>query len=146
MKPIYGLVVLILLVGGIFFLVSGNDDATDESDSNSSVTEEAAELPAQPTADEDEPTVDSYSTAQVAEHSSEEDCWTIISGKVYDITSYIPRHPGGSTILAACGTDGTSLFTQRTTADGETVGSGTPHSSNANSALADFEIGVLDAQ
>lgn len=86
---------------------------------------------------------DSFTLTQVAEHSTANDCWTIVNGNVYDITSYVPRHPGGDGILAACGTDGTSLFTQRQTAEGESVGSGTPHSSSAASQLESLKIGTL---
>jgi cytochrome b involved in lipid metabolism len=79
----------------------------------------------------------------VAKHNSRGDCWTVINGKVYDITPYVRRHPGGSEILRACGIDGSTLFNTRRTAEGETVGSGTPHSSSARNILADFEIGTL---
>ncbi len=86
---------------------------------------------------------DSFTAVQVATHNNKTDCWTIINGNVYDITSYVPRHPGGDDILAACGADGTSLFTQRTTEEGESVGSGTPHSQSASSQLASFKVGEL---
>ena len=76
-------------------------------------------------------------------HNSAVDCWTYIGDKVYDITEYVPRHPGGESILQACGADGTSLFNERTTTDGQTIGSGTAHSSNAASQLEAFEIGDL---
>lgn len=79
----------------------------------------------------------------VAKHNSRSDCWTVINGKVYDITPYVRRHPGGSEIVRACGIDGSTLFNTRRTADGEKVGSGTPHSSSARNILADFEIGTL---
>ncbi len=40
-----------------------------------------------------------------------EECWTIIDGKVYDITSYIPHHPGGPEVAAlACGIDSTEMY------------------------------------
>lgn len=84
-----------------------------------------------------------FTKENVAEHATKDDCWTIISDKVYDITSYLARHPGGNAITAACGTDGTMLFTQRKTADGEKVGSGTPHSSRANEDLSQFLKGDL---
>jgi cytochrome b involved in lipid metabolism len=86
-----------------------------------------------------------FTKEDVAMHSTEKDCWTIISGKVYDLTSYIPRHPGGDDILLACGTDGTSLFTERKTSEGEEVGSGTPHTSSANSQLKSFLLGDLSS-
>lgn len=52
----------------------------------------------------------SYTLEEVSKHSTKEDCWTVIDSRVYDITSYIPRHPGGNNILSACGTDGTAFF------------------------------------
>jgi len=37
--------------------------------------------------------------AEVAKHSSRRSCWIVINDKVYDVTSFVPEHPGGSTIL-----------------------------------------------
>lgn len=81
---------------------------------------------------------------EVAKHSSADNCWTIIDGAVYDLTSFISRHPGGSEILRACGIDGTSLFKQRETSSGESIGSGTPHSSSAEGQLEEFKLGDLE--
>jgi cytochrome b involved in lipid metabolism len=48
---------------------------------------------------------------EVAGHANAGSCWSVINGGVYDLTSYIPRHPGGkSEILAICGKDGSRLF------------------------------------
>ncbi len=53
-----------------------------------------------------------YTAAAVATHNTKADCWSIINSNVYDLTSYIPRHPGGSqNIVDICGKDGTSAFT-----------------------------------
>lgn len=55
-----------------------------------------------------------YTMQEVQAASSAAKCWTIISGKVYDLTSFIGKHPGGpARILALCGTDGTAVFTQK---------------------------------
>lgn len=81
--------------------------------------------------------------AEVQKHNSSSDCWTIISGKVYNLTDFIARHPGGSEILRACGTDATTLFTTRHTESGEVVGSGTAHSNSAKSQLDQFLLGNL---
>lgn len=51
-----------------------------------------------------------YSLDDIAKHAEAGDCWTAVDGKVYDITSFVPDHPGGEEIAKACGKDGTSLF------------------------------------
>ena len=52
-----------------------------------------------------------YSSATVATHNSETNCWTIINGNVYNLTSWIHQHPVGSqAILSLCGIDGTQAF------------------------------------
>ena len=97
---------------------------------------------------DDEPdasnTSGSYSTAEVAKHSTEDDCWTIIGGAVFNLTDYISDHPGGEELIRACGTDSTSLFLSRRTPEGEVVGSGTPHSQAAEQLLGQFHIGSIE--
>ena len=52
-----------------------------------------------------------YTMADVRLHASAASCWTAIQGNVYDLTSWISRHPGGkSAITRLCGTDGTDDF------------------------------------
>ncbi|MBI4239826.1 hypothetical protein HY620_02480 [Candidatus Uhrbacteria bacterium] len=52
-----------------------------------------------------------FTMAQVAGHSSSSDCWAAINGSVYDLTSWISRHPGGpERIIQLCGTDGSQKF------------------------------------
>jgi cytochrome b involved in lipid metabolism len=49
--------------------------------------------------------------SQVRLHNSAQDCWTAISGNVYDLTPFIRQHPGGaSAIISLCGIDGTAAF------------------------------------
>jgi cytochrome b involved in lipid metabolism len=52
----------------------------------------------------------SYTLAQVAEHSTQDNCWIAIEGKVYNVTSFISGHPGGNKILQGCGKDATEYF------------------------------------
>ena len=43
--------------------------------------------------------------AQLATHDDKTDCWVGFEDKVYDITSYLSRHPGGVNAIARhCGT------------------------------------------
>lgn len=72
----------------------------------------APTTPVQPTPMPSEPVAaPGYTASEVVQHSSESSCWSIINGNVYDLTSYVPRHPGGKRqILNICGRDGTSLF------------------------------------
>lgn len=57
------------------------------------------------------PTVKTYTMAEVQKANNGSNCWSVISGKVYDLTSFTPGHPGGEpAILSLCGKDGTSGF------------------------------------
>lgn len=47
----------------------------------------------------DKPALPEYSREEVARHTTPGDAWTIIDGKVYDISNYLSKHPGGVTIL-----------------------------------------------
>lgn len=52
-----------------------------------------------------------FTMAQVAQHNSQNSCYTAINGNVYDLTSFIDAHPGGAgSILSLCGVDGTTAF------------------------------------
>ena len=79
-----------------------------------------------------------YTLTEVAEHSTPEDCWLAIEGKVYDVTGYIADgiHPGGEAIFLGCGKEATDLFN-------EIPGEGEPHSERARGFLPNFEIGTL---
>lgn len=44
-------------------------------------------------------------------HDSKQSCWSTINGNVYDLTSWIPQHPGGEeNILRLCGIDGSDAY------------------------------------
>ncbi|KAF4680890.1 hypothetical protein FOZ62_027743 [Perkinsus olseni] len=48
---------------------------------------------------------------EVAKHTAEDDCWVIINGKVYDVTKWLPLHPGGvAAIMAYAGKDASEQF------------------------------------
>ena len=35
-----------------------------------------------------------YTAKEVLQHDKEDDCWLIVNGSVYNVTKWIPRHPG----------------------------------------------------
>jgi monoamine oxidase len=51
-----------------------------------------------------------FSLDEVKKHNTKKDAWTIIENKVYNISSWIPKHPGGEIIMKALGKDATQLF------------------------------------
>jgi len=71
---------------------------------------------------------------EVAKHSQASDCWSVVSGNVYDLTGYANSHPGGaSAISALCGKDATAAF------QGQHGGAQRPEST-----LAAFLLGPVD--
>ncbi|KAI6046349.1 glyoxylate dehydrogenase [Pisolithus marmoratus] len=51
------------------------------------------------------------SAQTVAKHASPESCWIIVHGYVYDVTEFLPEHPGGSKIiLKYAGKDATEAY------------------------------------
>lgn len=48
---------------------------------------------------------------EVAKHNSNESCWVIVHGRAYDVTEFLPEHPGGSKIiLKYAGKDATEPY------------------------------------
>ncbi len=74
-----------------------------------------------------------YSMSDVQQHGSASDCWLVVSGSVYNVTSFIPNHPGGEEILKGCGRDATSLFSRQPQHEGP----------DAQAALTSLKIGTL---
>ena len=75
----------------------------------------------------------SLSRTEVAKRNSPNECWTIVNGSVYDMTSFIQRHPAGSgDIIDMCGKDASDDFL------GEHEGQGEPEK-----WLATLKIGTV---
>lgn len=75
------------------------------------------------------------STAEIKKHNSESDCWSIVNGKVYNLTSYVQKHPGGNAVIAnICGKDGTNSFSNQHNTE-----------SKPKSVLSGFLLGSLGA-
>ena len=78
-----------------------------------------------------------YSWTEVAKHSKANDCWIVINGKAYDVTTYLDLHPGGADlILTQCGKDATNAFNTQ-------GGRGRGHSSKADKQLETFLLGTI---
>jgi cytochrome-b5 reductase len=60
---------------------------------------------------EDEGSWKVWPIAEIRKHDGPEDFWSVIRGKVYNLTPYMKYHPGGIDILMkTAGNDGTVLF------------------------------------
>jgi len=71
--------------------------------------------------------------SEVFKHNTLNDCYLVINGNVYDVTSYIPYHPAGSRIIARyCGNEVTGIFAQI-------------HSNRAWDLLKNYKIGTISA-
>jgi cytochrome b involved in lipid metabolism len=75
--------------------------------------------------------------SELAKHATPSDCWIAIEGKVYNVTDFIPGHPGGQIITTGCGKDATTMFNSR-------PNDGTSHSTRARDLLSGYQIGTLN--
>ncbi|XP_028088503.1 cytochrome b5 [Camellia sinensis] len=74
-----------------------------------------------------------YTMREASQHNTKDDCWVVIDGKVYDVSTYLDEHPGGDDVMvAATGKDATDEF--------EDAG----HSKSARELMETFCIGELD--
>lgn len=55
-------------------------------------------------------TLPKFSHAEILKHDKKDDCWVIIDNLVYDLTCWVPKHPGGDIIYEYGGHDVTDLF------------------------------------
>ncbi|MBL8029943.1 MAG: hypothetical protein JNN11_01720 [Candidatus Doudnabacteria bacterium] len=55
-----------------------------------------------------------YTMSEIALANSAENCLSVVNSKVYNLTEWIKKHPGGQkAILGICGQDGTEAFTKQ---------------------------------
>jgi len=74
-----------------------------------------------------------YTMNDVKAHATAADCWSVVDGTVYNLTSWEGQHPGGQQVIVGmCGADGTAAFKGQ---------HGTQK--RAVSALAQFAIGTI---
>lgn len=73
------------------------------------------------------------SREEVLRHNTSDDCWLIICNKVYNVTPFLQKHPGGSDLLLSrAGEDATSFFMTKHS-----------HDKHAVNLLKSYEIGEL---
>lgn len=71
--------------------------------------------------------------AEVAKHNLPADCWLLIDGKVYGVSSYLSAHPGGrDNIIKYCGQEASAIFAGQ---------GGHDHSDYAYNLLKDYYLG-----
>ncbi|MCF8549294.1 MAG: cytochrome b5 domain-containing protein [Pontimonas sp.] len=115
-----GIVVIVGIVAVVITVLAGHSgaDATwgvrvSETDTAVVGPADEAAMPEAPAEEAPAPSADAsvLSMETVAMNDSEDSCWSVINGNVYDLTDWISSHPGGaSRILGLCGIDGTSQF------------------------------------
>lgn len=67
-----------------------------------------------PTTPTTAPAANMFSMADIAKHATQGDCWAAVGSGVYDLTTWVDRHPGGpNAIVGLCGTDATAAFTRQ---------------------------------
>jgi len=143
MKKQLGLIigVIIILVAGFVFWQNQSSAPTSNVKNQASVAadEKLNTTPGpQAPVDSNTPTTTEtkavvYTTDEVTTHNNPADCWAIVDGGVYNLTTWVSQHPGGEkAIIGLCGIDGTDQFAKI-------------HGSNekAKAALASFLIGKL---
>lgn len=129
MKIITAVIVLVIFGAGGLYIISNNSKNTTQKPTtsipnettNPNVTTDTTPVKVivspdikpvvKPVTVPTVPTVKTYTAAEVAQHNSSSSCWSIVNSKVYNLTSWISQHPGGSgAILSMCGKDGSAGF------------------------------------
>lgn len=129
MKKILIAIIALLFIGiGVILFLSFKDSGesayteTPANTTTSNATETAAET-----------TTKTFTMAEVANHSSASDCYTVIEGSVYDLSNFVGKHPGGEeAIMSICGKDGTAAFSAQHGDD-----------RRPNNTLSSLKIGAL---
>lgn len=124
-KLVFGLVALVLIVGCTSAPIADVNQSVDQNNSgvmipptNNDVNQKPVIVPPtdlnqdQNVSDQNTdqnvtvPVVPSeITTAELATHNTQDNCWVAFEGKVYDLTAWLPKHPGSAAAIAPyCGT------------------------------------------
>lgn len=95
-KKIFLAVLIFLFVLGVVYFIRLGGVSKDAVSSEQSLS--GNDIPTSSASSE-------ISDSQLSQHDSQDDCWVAYDGKVYDLTSFLPNHPGSaSAIRPYCGT------------------------------------------
>ena len=98
MKRIFFVIILTFIILNFVFLVVFTQGETQKiTPQNSSNTNEQQENSLQYSQE--------ITSSELPIHNTQQDCWIAYEGKVYDITAWLPKHPGSAQAIAPyCGT------------------------------------------
>lgn len=127
---------LFLAAGALLTACSGQPAATERAAATATDMASAPASEMTVAVDSEQPddaAAMNYPLTEVAQHATAEDCWTAVDGKVYDLTEFIAKHPGGEDkIIGMCGKDATADFNAKHGSDDD-----------PKAKLMTYEIGEL---
>ena len=138
---IVGLLIVAILLGSYF--VSNKSADIEVNDADIKVNN-MPDTKTMPVVEEDKVnemvvTAEDLTMTAISTHNNQNDCWLIIEDKVYNVTGFEEKHPGGAdAILNGCGKDVTTFF--------NSIKDGEGHPVNAHNMLKNFYIGDLSAE
>lgn len=120
-KIALSIIILVAIVAAAVYALSDKDDMSYEGQTETMTAATTTEMA-------------TYTLADVAAHSTPNDCWIAVNGNVLNVTDFIAKglHPNDK-IENGCGKDATSMF--------EAVGK--HDGGKAQAALKQYQIGTL---
>ena len=97
---------IVVILSAVIVFSVGNNSGAITSSVNSSSGKQGLSLIGS-TIVNDNSSFSGISLEELSNHNSETDCWVVYQGKVYDLTSWLPKHPGSAeAIMPYCGNQG----------------------------------------
>ena len=129
-KELFVGLLLIIFVGLAVYLILNKENKFTIKDKRETVKKEETKKAI------DQIPVKVFTQSEVSAHNNPSDCWMIINNKVYNVTDFINKHPGGRVIANYCGGEATEAFKTK-------GGKGESHHSSALTVLESLYIGSL---
>lgn len=105
-RLVLAILIFLFVLGGLIFVVLSQKSITGDvinTVQNNTSTQSSSTLPQSPL-NTQQPSTSGVSLTELSTHNSASNCWVAYKGKVYDLTSFLPKHPGGiNRILPYCG-------------------------------------------